>query len=189
MAWPSKLGRRILWAVAFCLVFGIFFYFTQDFWSEQLRAYFIGRVEIQAEKTGMFLPEADEVEVILLGDLKNPDHGFEEEDLSEYSVLGQTVLRGDDAKKANDCWKWMPRGRQYGALCFQPAYALRFKKDNKLLLETAVCWHCSIYTMPLTFGFWNFPVEYGFDAHSKAAQDLLNLLKQKLPPPEPPLKK
>jgi hypothetical protein len=188
MVWLRKFGRRTLWVAVFCLVAGCFFYFTQNFWFEQIRAYCIGRLEIQAEKSGRYLPETDEVEVILLGGLKNTQ-GFVETDLSEYSVLGQTTLRGDDAKKASDCWRWMPRGRQYGALCFQPAYALRFKKDNKLLLETAVCWHCSIYTMPLTVGFWNFPVEYGFDSRSKAAQDLLNLLEQKLPPPGSPSKK
>ena len=190
MALTRKLGRRLLVAAAFCLIAGIFFYLTQDFLSEQFRAYILGSIEIEAEKTGLYLPEVDEVEVISLGDLKHNGQGFVEGRISDYNILGQTVLRGDDAKKASELWRWIPRGRQYMDLCFQPAYALRFKKDNKLLLETSVCWGCHIYTLPFgPFGRWGCTTEYGFDADSKNAQELLNLLKQKLPPPEAPSKK
>jgi hypothetical protein len=65
-------------------------------------------------------------------------------------------------------------------LCHDPYYALRFRHGGKLILETSICWKCRNVTLPV--GFLG-ETEYGFDAKSEKAQELLSTLSKHAPHP------
>jgi hypothetical protein len=180
----SNLGKRSLWLAVFCLVWGTFLFLTSDFWRDQFKAYFLGSIEVEAQKTGRFLPPVDEAEVVLLGE--GTKTRFEDPSIADYSVVGSATLRGEDAQKVANLWRALRRGEQFSAMCHAPLYGLRFRDEGKLIFETTVCWECQNYSIPLGPGGILGHAEYGFDAKSEDAKALLTFLKQRVPIPEKP---
>jgi hypothetical protein len=186
----KKWLKLLLWGLGVCLIAGAFLYITRNFWLEQYYKYEIRRIELEVDQYGPFLPEVDEVEVILLGGLtKTAEHdGFMEGRISDYNILGQKAVRDKDAKDIADMWRFLPRNPLYSDMCHSPIYALRFRDHGKPVFETTIWWHCNNYTITVP-GHDPEDGEWGFDANSKAATMLLDKLKQVVPfPPEPPHK-
>ncbi len=178
-----KHRRRILICFGMALCLGILAFFTRDFWRDQFRAYYLGRVEVAAINYQRLPEDIDTVEIFTLGDGPNADDGQGFVGDMPLRTLGHKILTGNDAKEVVSLWGSYLIGREFQDLCFEPAYGLQFKRKGHILFQTAVCWECSGFTLPVPpFG----TVQYGFDAKSKRAQELLQTLEHHLPlPPEP----
>lgn len=61
-------------------------------------------------------------------------------------MLNSISLKGRDAEKVATLWRRLEPGNGMG--CFGPAYLLRFYNQDKLLLDTEVCFHCCNITLP-----------------------------------------
>jgi hypothetical protein len=123
------------------------------------------------------MPGVDEIEVMSLGDLDDTSPNGPER-IEHYTIVRRATLYGEDAKKAAELWRHIRRGTEFSAVCHNPAYALRFRQGGKLIFETTVCWECHNFTIPVGIPE---PVVYGFDAESKEAQSLLQLLQSFVP--------
>jgi hypothetical protein len=156
-------------------IFGILFFvlfFTKKNWRVHL-------TNILAVHYQHLPKNIDTVEVFTLEDdpSGNP-YGFIG-DLSE-GIVGHKTLTGSDADKIVDLWGQFPIGLGYQAMCFDPAYGLQFKRNGKIYFQSAVCWHCSAFTIDVPF---TGTTEYGFDSKSEGAQKLLDTLEKYLPLP------
>lgn len=142
------------------------------------------------------LPRCDKVEVFALkpeiGKAKNDvpkDRAFP---IRPYAVnaeiVDHTTLSGASAEKIVKAWRSMAFDKFAGAFCHEPAYGLRFYREDKLLFETSVCWKCQNFYIPEvtsknsgegnskgTQHQW-----YGFEKNS-ASEELLALLRKELP--------
>jgi hypothetical protein len=144
-----------------------------------------GLIKLEIAHTGAWLQEVDRAEVFRLGNLmeSSSPKGIASADFMGYPVEAQATLNEADARAIAEQWRAIPRGYQYLHLCHEPLYGLRFERDNRIVLETTVCWNCETYDFKgLGSGEWEM-WEWGFDAHSTAAQVLLGLLMKKVPPP------
>jgi hypothetical protein len=172
-----KLKRRLIWIGVICIALFLVSYCFSDFWEEQSRIYILGLLDVRSEEYGISLPDADEVDVMTLGDESGPALPGTNY-IQGYPITGRTVLMGDDAMHVVKLWRFIPRSDSFLSLCFNPVYGLQFRQRGKLLFETVVCWHCSTYTIPMPF-FGT--AEYGFEAGSEDAQALLHFLESRLP--------
>ena len=177
-----RTKRRLWWFAGIVLTIGIFAYATREFWFITLRSYLIGRTYVAAEEFGRNLPGVDEVEILVLGgevaagtpDSVPGDMG------GTVGVVGHRTMHDKEAEQIASLWRNIPFDQHFASLCFSPYYALRFRHQGRLVLETSVCWHCSTYTLPVSvFGH----TQYGFDSKSEAAQRLLAMLTQFAPHP------
>jgi hypothetical protein len=122
----------------------------------------------------------DEVEICSLGGEPAPDDRDPFEGDGLHGVIARKVVHGADAEAIASLWRTLPMGRDYQAMCFEPAYGLRFRRGGKVVLKSSVCWHCQALTFPAPpLG----TIEYGFNAQSESAQKLLNLLQTHVPLP------
>jgi|SRR5580658_1694772 hypothetical protein len=175
--WARKIF--VLSFIAVCLV--VVFFFTRNFWHDQLRIYLLGSIEVAAERYQDLPDDIDTVEIYTLGQNANGNpYGFIG-DLTVGTVSHKT-LTGADAQKVAKLWGRFRVGREFQAMCFEPVYGLQFKQKGKIYFQTSVCWRCAGYTLPVPpFG----TAENGFDAKSNQAQELLKTLENYLPlPPE-----
>lgn len=179
---PKRRLRILLRAVGVLMLLSLVVYMTRDFWITSLRAYYFGRVYLASEEFGRHLPPVDEIEILALeGEVAEGTPDSFLPDLGPpVGTISRHTIRGADAEQMADIWRGIDFDRHYAALCFSPYYALRFRHQGRLILETSVCWHCSTYTLPVgIFG----SAQYGFDAKSKEAQELLATLGQLCPHP------
>ncbi|HEY3914976.1 MAG TPA: hypothetical protein VGN61_10865 [Verrucomicrobiae bacterium] len=173
-----KHRRIIIVCFGIVLCLGVFAFLTRDFWRDQFRAYFFGCVEVAARKYQRLPEDVDTVEVFTFGDGPNAfdTQGFLGD--TPLTTLAHKTLTGKDAKEVVDLWGSFVIGPEFQAMCFDPAYGLQFKRHGRILFQTAVCWECSGFTVPVPlFG----TVQYGFDAKSKKAVELLQTLERHLP--------
>ncbi len=172
------LKKRLLRFTTACAVVALTGWLTRDFWFRQVRIYSYGLAEVYADEYGYSMPEVDEIEVIGF-DGVDPRGSGGLGSISHYQIIGKVALHGDDAKTVAELWRSLPRGRVFSAMCHNPGYALRFKRGGKTIFETTVCWKCNNYSMPMgIFG----SMVYGFDASTKPAISLLEILKKQVPP-------
>jgi len=184
----TKWQRRLLCGLALvicCLGIG---YATKDFWQEQCKIYIWGSIEVAADKYGWHLPKSiDSVEVFTLS--SNVDaadtNGFCGDYPEPYATISHATLTGTNAARVIELWRSQVPGRNFQAMCFEPAYGLQFKQNGKIYFQTAVCWHCSGYTLPVYVFAIKHIVENGFDSKSKNGQQLLLTLESILPLPPP----
>jgi hypothetical protein len=175
-----KLKKRLLVSSIVCALLLVAGFCSRDFWTEQFQIYLMGLITYRSYEFGINLPDVDEIEVIALGAPKGAGSG---DDVEDYTIASQTVLRGDDAQKVARIWRFLQRGECFVSLCHNPIYALRFRQQGKLIFETTICWHCHTYTIPMgVFG----TTEYGFDSDSGDAQLLLQILESHVPLPGKP---
>ena len=121
------------------------------------------------------LPKVSRVEVSQIA-------GGEGQVAEESIVVGKQRIRifssksliGAQAEKFAGIWRRQKQG--VGMACFAPAFLLRFYSDEKLYLETIVCFHCHNLLLSDDEQFW------GFDASGKEGKELLNAIKGLLPP-------
>ena len=173
-----KHRRAILICFGILLCIGLLAFFTKNFWIDQYRAYYLGCVEVAARKAQVLPKDVDTVEVFTFGYGPNADHGQGFVGDAPLATLEHKTLTGNDAKEVVDLWGAFDIGAEFQAMCFDPAYGLQFKRNGRILFQTAVCWHCSAFTVPVPlFG----TVEYGFDAKDKNALQLLQILERHLP--------
>jgi hypothetical protein len=161
---------------------GALAFFTRGFWRDQFRAYYLGRVELAALECQNLPTDVDTVEIFTFTDGARDDkEGFVGD--TPLTTFSHKELTGKEAKEVVGLWGKFIIGREFQALCFDPAYGLRFKRKGQVLFQTAVCWECSGFTVEAPpFGI----VQYGFDSKSKSAQELLQNLERALPLPKTP---
>jgi hypothetical protein len=142
-------------------------------------------MDLQAMRFQHLPEDIDAVEIYTFGDgpKANATQGFIGDGRESLKTIEHRTLIGNDAKEVVELWGWFRVGREFQTLCFEPVYGLQFKRSGKIYFQTAVCWLCSGYTLPVSpFG----TVHYGFDSKSEGAQKLLQTLERHLPlPPEP----
>ncbi|MEM9479102.1 MAG: hypothetical protein AAGA58_05495 [Verrucomicrobiota bacterium] len=120
--------------------------------------------------------EADEVEICKVPkNLANPeDLDFIYKDSwTEYSTFKLHTLKSKEATVIEQLWNQFPVERGLGALCHNPGYVLRFKKNGQSQITTSICWQCG------NFRYWNgeqYSSLSAFDVQSDVAQSLLALL-------------
>jgi hypothetical protein len=178
-----KHRRRIFIGFGLVAFLGIFVFLTRGFWRDQFRAYWFGRVELTARYYQRLPDDIDTVEIYTIGDGPKADdtQGFVGD--GPLKTLEHKTLTGKEAKEVVALWGTFLIGPEFQAMCFDPVYGLQFKRNGRIFFQTAVCWECSAFTVPVSpFG----TVEYGFDSKSEGAQKLLQTLEHHLPlPPEP----
>ena len=79
------------------------------------------------------LPTIDKVQLLklkLIGDQWNGD------------ILATKVLKGADAQKVASLWRRQTYTSALAA-CHNPAYAIKFYSQRKLLVYASVCWSCN----------------------------------------------
>jgi hypothetical protein len=79
------------------------------------------------------LPRVDKVELLKLK-LKD--------DRWDGDILATKVLRGVDARKVSSLWRRQTYTSALAA-CHNPAYAIKFYSQGKLLVYASVCWSCN----------------------------------------------
>jgi hypothetical protein len=95
---------------------------------------------------------------------------------SDANVLGKLVLDGEKAQSVATAWRSLHFDPKFQALCHGPIYGLRFYKNDQLIFETSMCWHCSNFYIDREF--------WGFDANDANGKALLALLQKLLPLPK-----
>ena len=134
-------------------------------------------------RLGPYLPEVDEAKIMLLGGLKDDHAPFLESGISYYKILGETTLHGKDAEAVAENWRYLPRNPRLSDSCHNPLYAIQFRQEGKLILQTTICWHCNNHSISTTENPW-IDIEFGFDGSSRISQALLSTLKKYVPPQE-----
>jgi hypothetical protein len=135
-------------------------------------------VEVAALKYQSLPEDIDTIEIFTFDGVPNADdkEGFVGD--TPLATSGHKTLTGKDAKEIVELWGVYHIGPEFQAMCFDPAYGLEFKRHGKIYFQTAVCWECSGFTIPVPlFG----TVQYGFDAKSERAVQLLHRLESQLP--------
>ncbi len=92
-------------------------------------------------------------------------------------VISSKTLISTEAKSFASMWRKLLRGS--GAGCLAPAYRVRFYADNKMILESDLCFHCHNLTFKTNE---NGKGEiWGFNAAGKSGKELLAKLQELLP--------
>jgi hypothetical protein len=182
--------RKIVIALGIIICLGILIFPTRSFWREQLRAYYLGKIQVAAENFQRMPEEIDAVEVFTLSSSQNLNdtNGFYGDYDEPIGTLEHTTLTGVNAKEISELWGAFPVGQQLQSMCFNPVYGLQFKRKGQIYFQTSVCWECSGYTLPVSIFGKTHIAQNGFESKSKGAQKLLEALKKYLPLP-PELKK
>jgi hypothetical protein len=175
--------QKIVIALGIIICLGILIFLTRNFWHEQLRAYYLGKIQVTAEHFQNLPNDIDTVEVFTLSDSQNLDdtNGFFGDFDGTIGTLEHKTLIGADAKEIVDSWGAFPVGPELQAMCFMPVYGLEFKRKGKIYFQTSVCWECSGYTLPVSIFGKTHVVQNGFESKSKGAQKLLEILAKKSP--------
>ena len=156
---------------------------TRGFWSQQLRAWARGSIDVAADKYVTFLPKVDRVEIYLLGDQMMTPNAKAIKSFSVWNfscpVLSQKNLTGAEASDFRLKWRNLTCAWGWSGLCHEPAYGFRFYGQRKLLLETSFCWKCSNFIVPTPMGYGF----CGFDEKSTNAQSFWKLVQHHIPLP------
>ncbi len=171
----------VLAALAVLAAFG---YLTRDFWFRQARAYLIGHAYVAAEDATVNLPSIDRAEVCVLGSVQDSAEEFYHDGSERFAVRQRRACDATETQRLVALWRRLPcvYGRSFVYLCHEPTYGLRFWRNDRLVLETTVCWKCGNFMLPMAWGRSPYP----FDARHKAAQELLAELKTMLPDTDEP---
>src|SRR6266705_1244917 len=138
----KRWAQRGLIVLSIIVCFVAFAHFTKDFWRNQWRTYYYGRIEVVAEHYQNLPEDIDTVEVFTLEEDENGNtNGFVGD--MEIGTLAHKTLTGEAAKEVVFLWHCFPVGRELQAMCFNPAYGLQFKRNGQVYFQTSVCWECS----------------------------------------------
>jgi hypothetical protein len=123
MSQKSKLGWHVTvtWLLILCIVPATF--------AQSRR--FMGRKEFLPYTRN--LPDVDRVELLKLKLV---------EDQWDGDILATKVLEGAEARRVARLW----RGQTYTSsqsACHNPAYAVKFYSQGKLLVYASICWSCN----------------------------------------------
>jgi hypothetical protein len=179
--------RKLLVAFGILSCFGVFAYLSKDFWQQQLRIYIFGSRDVAVEKYRMSLHDIDTVEVFTLSNEPSPKdtNGFYGDFTEPLGTIGHKTLTGTNANEVVELWR-SQMGGTFPSLCFAPAYGLEFKRQGEIVFQTAICWRCSAYSLPVSLFGKTHIIQNGFYAKSESSQKLLETLQNELPlPPQP----
>ncbi|HEY2950967.1 MAG TPA: hypothetical protein VGK40_00210 [Verrucomicrobiae bacterium] len=118
---------------------------------------------------------ANRVEVSLLGemhDVSKPDEFPVVPYRASAAILAQKSITGPDAQAVVARWTKLLPGD--GGSCHFPKYGLRFFANDKLLLQTSVCWSCRNFYIAQRW--------VGFNAKSDSGKMLFEKLNEIVPP-------
>jgi hypothetical protein len=167
-----KIYNLTLIALSFVIFLSIAAYHTKGTWGEFL-------AKGTASHYQHLPADIDTVEVFTLEENPNGNtNGFVGDYDLPVETVGHKTLMGGDAQKIVNLWGKFPIGREFQALCFDPVYGLQFKRRGKIYFQTSVCWHCAAFTVAVPFVGID---QYGFNAKSDEAQELLKALENYLP--------
>ena len=178
------------WSLKKVLFFGLLVGLIVAVW--QWRAILSFYMDFSVRRVTKSLPKCDRIEIFHLTG-NEPDgliavdasNGFPIRPYNNYArIRGQTTLAGVDATAFASLWRAQTFGRNYQALCHQPAYGFRYYSGSKLIYETSICFKCSNFYYPI-FGDAGW---HGFDTESTKAKEYLAKL-QELFPDSVPLSK
>ncbi len=122
---------------------------------EHLRIYAVGEAEVAATKYGRELGPVSRVEI---SEVLGETNAVARHNLTIYGekTLLHTgpalVLENSSAMTFIQHWGAMRFHADYSAMCHDPAFVVRFKMGNDLLLKTSLCLHCQNFTIPSVFG-------------------------------------
>ena len=173
----KRRTHRLLIALAGMALFG-----ALAAWKGPSMARAYSTRQILASTSG--LPPCDRVEIHLLDGSTHagPKDGFPVRPFHNHMrILDRAVLTGADAEAFAHLWRSQTFGWEYGAMCHEPAFGLRFHQGSTLRFETTVCFHCSnFHVTALGRSTW-----WGFRSTTPVASNLLERLRQIVPAPEP----
>lgn len=172
-----------LMGLALLLIAGV--WFSRDFLRDSVRAYIWGTIHLAGEKYGNLLPEVDQMEIYLLQPESRDDSqgfGMPDNPSIQIPIAGSKVLTGEEASTFANAWREMTFGAAWGAMCHEPAYGLRFRHGQEMILETTLCWKCSNFYVPSPLG----TILCGFRKKDSKAEAFWEILQGHLPLPEEP---
>ena len=151
---------------------------------EDRRAYEIGHLEIAAETYGSLLPTVSQVDLFAFGesaDYKTNIFRLRYSKTDSFAFTNHITLRGKAAEEFAGKWRRLTFGWGYQSMCFEPAFGMRFSSDEKCVFETAVCLHCTGFTVPVGGG----SAVTGFNSRTPNFQVFSNSLVQSFEPRKP----
>jgi hypothetical protein len=124
MNWKNRLGVRLVVGILLLLLCSIPAAFGQS-------RRFMGHKEYLPYTRN--LPRIDKVELLKLKLIEDRWNG---------DILATKVLTGADARKVASLWRRQTYTSALAA-CHNPAYAIKFYSQGKLLVYASVCWSCN----------------------------------------------
>jgi len=99
---------------------------------------------------GNSLSEIDEVRLLVL--VETNETGSYEEFKAPYTsqklfIKSSAVLANEEAQQIASLWRKLSFG-DGGAACFEPHHVLQFRKHQRLVCESVVCFLCGNLTLP-----------------------------------------
>ena len=150
---------------------------------EQFRGWWLGQAELAAEKYGRMLEDA--VNTVEISEVEAGSRATNLVTLVTGSRTRQVKcgstqkLFADDAQQFVKRWRSMRFHWGLSGMCHEEAFAIRFHKNNKSVLETTVCFKCQNFEIPFPLGDG---FEYmGFDLASPAGQAFLAEVRRRFP--------
>ena len=152
---------------------------------DQPRGWMFGQLELAAEKYGYMLAYTQSVDTIEISEI---EEGPRATNIVNLVVGSRTIhakcgatrkLTGKEAKDFLTRWSQMHFNYYLSSLCHEAAFAIRFRKNDKSVLETTICFKCQNFEIP--FPFTAEPVEMGFDLASPAGQAFLAEVRRLFP--------
>lgn len=144
---------------------------------DQPRGWVFGQLELAAEKYGYMLAYTHSVDTIEISEIEEGSRATNIVNL----VIGSRTTRAKcgairrlTGKEADDFvtrWSQMHFNYNFSGMCHEEAFVIRFRKNDKSVLETTVCFKCQNFEIPIPFTVG--PVYMGFDLTGVADQHFL----------------
>ena len=153
------------------------------YWQPIVRCVGLGLSTSKAIDIRYKVLQADKVEILLLQDdwQKPATNGLYIAPYERFFAINDSrTVDGTQAEKISSLWSQQVFDPMIQALCHDPAYGLRFMKDDTLLWETSICFKCNNFTLECG-PHPNLTTFMGFDSRTEEAKQLLSMLKEILP--------
>lgn len=149
--------------------------------QQQLRAWYLGSIEVAGEKYIRFLPDVDRIVLCAIERISEDSNSQPEYrsswDSSAHVISKTVTLEGEKAEEFVGLWRCLWPYWAVTGLCHEPAQVIRFYHQDKLILETECCWKCGNISVPVLHG----TALTGFDRKTKYAKALSKLMEEYIP--------
>lgn len=153
------------------------------YWQPIVRCVGLGLSTSKAIDVRFMVRQANKVEILQLhDDLQKPaTNGLYIAPYERFfAIIDSRTVDSTQAEQISSLWSQQVFDPMIQALCHEPAYGLRFLKDDTLIWETSICFKCNNFTLecgphPSMTTFM------GFDSRTEEAKQLLSMLKEILP--------
>lgn len=149
---------------------------------QQLRAQALGNMELAAEKYGWQMTQA--VEAVEVFEIEESSKATNSVSIrigvrtERHGYIAKRELTGSEAKAFLERWGKMRFHWGMSGLCHEPAFVVRFLKEDKAELETTLCFMCHNFQIPSLLGE---ATTMGFDQESPAGQAFVAQVKTLFP--------